>query len=144
MSDIVNKFIYVFKSLIENIKLLCPKNSIINNNANLIDSFVNNNKDLIIRIYCAKVLIYEVEFNKNPNEFLLTHDFGEDFKELNEVPIDQIFTFKNIWNSLSDENKNILINLSETFDSYSLSRLINDYLNVDYLVVDHLINSLIH
>ena len=74
MSDIVNKFSYVFKSLIENIKLLCPKNSIINNNANLIDSFVNNNKDLIIRIYCAKVLIYEVEFNKNPNEFLLTHD----------------------------------------------------------------------
>ena len=64
MSDIVNKFIYVFKSLIENIKLLCPKNSIINNNANLIDSFVNNNKDLIIRIYCAKVLIYEVAFNK--------------------------------------------------------------------------------
>jgi len=53
MSDIVNKFIYVFKSLIENIKLLCPKNSIINNNAKLIDSFVNSNKDLIIRIYCA-------------------------------------------------------------------------------------------
>ena len=126
MSDIVNKFIYVFKSLIENIKLLCPKNSIINNNANLIDSFVNNNKDLIIRIYCAKVLIYEVEFNKNPNEFLLTHDFGEDFKELYEVPIDQIFTFMNIWNSLSDENKNILINYIK-----GLNKLAHKYIDSD-------------
>ena len=126
MSDIVNKFIYVFKSLIENIKLLCPKNSIINNNANLIDSFVNNNKDLIIRIYCAKVLIYELAFNKDPNEFLLTHDFGEDFKELNEVPIDQIFTFKNIWNSLSDENKNILINYIK-----GLNKLAHKYIDSD-------------
>ena len=126
MSDIVNKFIYVFKSLIENIKLLCPKNSIINNNANLIDSFVNNNKDLIIRIYCAKVLIYEVAFNENPNEFLLTHDFEEDFKELNEVPIDQIFTFRNIWNSLSDENKNILINYIK-----GLNKLAHKYIDSD-------------
>lgn len=126
MSDIVNKFIYVFKSLIENIKLLCPKNSIINNNAKLIDSFVNSNKDLIIRIYCAKVLIYESVFNKDPNEFLLTHDFGEDFKELNEVPIDQIFTFKNIWNSLSDDNKTILINYIK-----GLNKLAHKYIESD-------------
>lgn len=126
MSDIVNKFIYVFKSLIENIKLLCPKNSIINNNAKLIDSFVNSNKDLIVRIYCAKVLIYEVTFNKDPNEFLLTHDFGEDFKELNEVPIDQIFAFKNIWNSLSDDNKTILINYIK-----GLNKLAHKYIESD-------------
>ena len=68
----------------------------------------------------------KVEFNKNPNEFLLTHDFGEDFKELNEVPIDQIFTFKNIWNSLSDENKNILINYIK-----GLNKLAHKYIDSD-------------
>ena len=42
-SEIINKFIIVFKALIENVKLLCPKNSIINNNASIIDAFVSNN-----------------------------------------------------------------------------------------------------
>ena len=74
----------------------------------------------------SRVHALEVAFNKDPNEFLLTHDFGEDFKELNEVPIDQIFTFKNIWNSLSDENKNILINYIK-----GLNKLAHKYIDSD-------------
>lgn len=123
--EIINKFIIAFKSLIENVKLLCPRNSIINNNAGLIDSFVSNNKELIIKIYCQKVLIYKNKFDENPEEFLLNHNFKEDLKDLDDVPIDQIFIFKNIWKQLSQDNKNILINYINGLNKLSLK-----YLNI--------------
>ena len=121
----IEKFIKVFKSLIDNVKLLCPRNSIINNNAGLIDSFVSNNKELIVKIYCQKVLIYKNEFDKNPEQFLLTHDFKEDLKDLKDFSIDQIFIFKNIWSQLNQENKDILINYVN-----GLNKLAINYLNV--------------
>lgn len=122
-SEIINKFIIAFKSLIENVKLLCPRNSIINNNSGIIDAFVSNNKELIIKIYCQKVLVYKTKFDENPEEFLLTHDFKDDLKDLNEVPIDQIFIFKNIWKQLSQDNKNILINYVNGLNKLALKYL---------------------
>ena len=121
--EIINKFIIVFKALIENVKLLCPRNSIINNNAGLIDSFVSTNGELIIKIYCQKVLIYKNQFDTNPELFLLNHDFKEDLKDLKEVPIDQIFIFKNIWKQLNQDNKNILINYINGLNKLALKYL---------------------
>lgn len=121
--EIIQKFIIAFKGLIENVKLLCPKNSIINNNAGLIDSFVSNNGELIIKIYCQKVLIYKTQFEENPENFLLNHDFKEDLTDLKEVPIDQIFIFKNIWKQLNQENKIILINYINGLNKLALKYL---------------------
>ncbi len=122
--EIVGKFIKVFKALIENVKILCPKNSLINNNAALIDSFVNVNGDLIIRIYCAKVLPYENAFNQNPEEFLKNHDFTQDLRDIKEVPIDQIFVFKKLWDQLNKTNKDILINYVK-----GLNKIAHSYLD---------------
>lgn len=123
MSEIVDKFIIAFNSFVENVKLLCPRNSIINNNAALINSFINNNKELIIKIYCKKVLIYQNEFNANPEGFLMTHDFKNDLQEFKEIPIDQIFIFKNIWQQLSQENKTILINYVKGLNKLAMKYL---------------------
>ena len=57
--EIIDKFITVFNSFVSNVQLLCPRNSLINTNSNIIKQVINNNKDLVIKMYCKKVLIYK-------------------------------------------------------------------------------------
>lgn len=123
--EIIDKFIIVFNSFVSNVQLLCPRNSLINTNSNIIKQVINNNKDLVIKMYCKKVLIYKNEFDTDPNAFLMNHDFKKDLSEFKGVPLDQIFVFKNIWSQLTKENKDILTNYIK-----GMNKIASQYLEI--------------
>ena len=123
--EIIDKFITVFNSFVSNVQLLCPRNSLINTNSNIIKQVINNNKDLVIKMYCKKVLIYKNEFDIDPNAFLMNHDFKKDLSEFKSVPLDQIFVFKNIWSQLTKENKDILTNYIK-----GMNKIASQYLEI--------------
>lgn len=119
----VDKFVGILLGLIENVKQLCPDNQLLNNNYSLIVSFINANKDLIVRMYCKHCLIYKEQFDANPEAFLLEHDYKEDLKDIPDVPFDQIFVFKKIWRALANEQKETLINFVKGLNKFAVKYL---------------------
>lgn len=110
--QLIKDFKDIFLGFIENVYLLCP-NSILTNNKSIINGIINNKPELIMNVYMSKVLVYKNEFEKDPEKFISTHNFEDDLddNDKNDIKdyINQIFIFKNIWNGLTKQNKDIII-----------------------------------
>ncbi len=105
------KFIYALKSL-----NMIP---FINNNYEAIILGIDINEQKIMHIFMNEILQYEQQINARDENFFLNFDFNKKYNNLNneinkvnnnDIKVDQILQFKNIWLKLTQNNKDVIIN----------------------------------
>lgn len=115
---ILDNFIKHLKKFINALKSL---NMIpfINNNYDLIMIGIDMNEKKIIHIFINEILQYEKQIINKDEQFFLNFDFNKKYENLNkeindvdknDIQIDQILQFKNIWMKLTQNNKDVIIN----------------------------------
>lgn len=113
MSDNINliqllcDFNSTLLDLANNIADICP-NSIIGNNISYIKNILKNSKDdKFIGMFIIKVLPYKKQIDEGDENFFMNKSYEKDL-ENTDNSISQVFEIKNIWTTLSIENKNIV------------------------------------
>lgn len=118
MSDInnlVNEFNDVMIDFVENIATVCPQ-SIIADNLKYIRTIykdiINNKnedypKECFITLFMKYVLPHQIEIRNGDDSYFLTDHCYKNIK--NNDYMSKIFHFKDLWKSLKQENKDIVI-----------------------------------
>lgn len=110
----INDFSTLLLQFLDNVYVLCP-NTILTNNKSFVTHFISTNSELTIKLFTKNFLKYKNELDNDPKSFLLIHDFSNDVQNIDELNaikgfnISQIFMFQKIWGTLSENNKDIII-----------------------------------
>lgn len=110
----VKEFSTLLLQFLDNVYILCP-NTILSNNKTIVNSFIKNNPELLIKFFVKNFLKYKNDLDQDPSTFLATHDLSADINTVGNMidikgfDLSQIFVFQQIWGTLSTDNKNIII-----------------------------------
>jgi hypothetical protein len=99
-NDICLKFI-------EQIACICP-DSVIANNTDIIRRIIHTTPVKIIDIFVLYILKYKPHIDARNEQFFLEGMFADDTHDDNDI-ITKIFEFKTLWRTLSDNNKDVVI-----------------------------------
>ena len=69
----------------------------------IINQLINDNSSKIIDMFILSVFQYEEQILAGNDDFFLNQDFGEG--KLDNSELMQVFEFKNIWKTLTEENR---------------------------------------
>jgi hypothetical protein len=112
LDSLVNDFNSTLIDLVENIGAVCP-NTIIGNNMALIKKVLTSkdNQNKVIDTFVAKVLIYKPQIDVGDESFFLNKSYDDDLDDVDAGGsiTGKIFEFKNVWITLSSENKDLVI-----------------------------------
>lgn len=119
IDEIINDFNLVLNELVVNLADVCP-NSIIGKNIKDIKNVLNSSeyKTKFISIFVERVLQYKPEIDKGKDSFFLGKSYDNDLKGY-ESYANNIFEFKNIWNELKQDNKNVVIQYMQILCDYA-------------------------
>jgi len=127
MSQTIDIFNNILLDLIRNIAYVCPR-SIVGSNIKIIENIINepSNKNKFIGIFIESVLQYKDQIDNGDEDFFIKKTYNNDLKG-NNYMINNIFQFKDIWNFLEQENKNIIIEYMQILCSMAQKHFVKHY-----------------
>ena len=115
IAQIVDDFNSTLTDLINNIADICP-DTLISDNKNIIKKMLSkpDTRTKAIDTFVAKILIYKPQIDRGDEKFFLGKSYDDDLTNVSNgsdsnTLSTKIFEFKNIWKSLSPENKDFVI-----------------------------------
>lgn len=107
-SQHLNDFISTLIDLMDGLSVIPQiKQSIIFQNIGLVQNSINSNKQKVIEQFIIHVLPFKTEIDNGNDEFFLNHDYSNK-NNVDKNGLEQIFQFKSVWKTLSDENKDTI------------------------------------
>ena len=126
IDECLETFNECFKTFTEMMSQACP-DSIISNYKKEIIGLINNSPTKIIEIFIIYVLPHKAEIDSGKDEYFLDDSFKEK-SGIDNGYIGKIFEFRDIWKSLTDNNKEVvrvmiqgLSNLAQQYFSFKYS-----------------------
>ena len=122
--EFVKEFNEKLLVLVEGIARATNRKFIVNN-IGFLKKIINIDKKKPIDFFVIYLLPHKEEIDAENEEFFLTYEFKS--KDLNSKIMKNIFEFKNIWSTLTDENKKTVINYMKYLCSISQSYFLQNY-----------------
>ena len=110
--------------LVEGIARATNKKFILNN-IGFLKRIINIDKKKPIDFFVIYLLPHKEEIDAGNEDFFLTYEFKS--KEVNSKIMKNIFEFKNIWSTLTKDNKETVINYMRYLCSISQAYFIQNY-----------------
>ena len=106
MIAVVEDFNNLVISLIETVSIIAPGSMVgVNKKLILKEAGRPSNKYIMIKVFVARVLDYKKQIDNEEEEFFLKKKVSGKDVENNQMAMDGIFEFREIWPTLRAENK---------------------------------------
>jgi len=112
--EFVSDFNNILLDFTLNIAHICP-NSLIGKNVSFVEKHINqlnnpksNNYTKLIDLFVEKVLVYKDKIDAGDEDFFLKKEYDNDLNGQSDL-IGKVFEFKSIWRTLTQENKDCVI-----------------------------------
>lgn len=92
--------------LADQLSIVCP-GSLISNNIGNLKMIIRSHPTKVIELFIIYVLPDKDKIDEGNNDFFLNKSY-EDVVEKTEIPVGNIFEFKNIWYKLKYENQELV------------------------------------
>ena len=111
-AETIIKFNNILKVFLNELCDMNLKNNMIKSNKDIIDNYVNKEKEQVLMVFIKYVLPYYEHIQKKDENFFLNHDFQKEIKaeKASVVSLDDIFSFKKSWNFLENSDKEKIFN----------------------------------
>ncbi len=114
MEEIINDFNNTLLNCAQNLAIVCP-NTLISDNIKDIEKIIKRKQNFtkFIDMFCMKVLKYKSQIDNMDEKFFMEKDYGSDVNDIGQSDpgdiVSKIFTLKDIWGKLSNDNRQIVM-----------------------------------